>query len=127
MTSSQAHCAGDEPVSALSKAYEHFFELNFSTGEFAMSIVKILKQVLVVLLCVLLVEFTAQVDAYGSIGQSNDQPAASPAKQSPHELQQLVCSDRPIPGRFGGADSGRFDVSDSNRRGGPLDARAFQH
>ena len=55
-----------------------------------MSIVKILKQVLVVLLCVLLVEFTAQVDAYGSIGQSNDQPAASPAKQSPHELQQLV-------------------------------------
>src|SRR5882672_11138652 len=90
MTSSQAHCAGDEPVSALSKAYEHFFELNFSTGEFAMSIVKILKQVLVVLLCVLLVEFTAQVDAYGSIGQSNDQPAASPAKQSPHELQQLV-------------------------------------
>src|SRR5467141_1414669 len=90
MTSSQAHCAGDEPVSALSKAYEHFFELNFSTGEFAMSIVKILKQVLVVLLCGLLVEFTAQMDAYGFIAQSNDQPAASPAKQSPHELQQLV-------------------------------------
>ncbi len=51
-----------------------------------MSIVKIFRQVLVVLLCGLLVEFTTQVDAYGSISQSNDQPAASPAKQSPHEL-----------------------------------------
>src|ERR1700674_4118853 len=55
-----------------------------------MSIVRIFKKVLVILLCGLLVEFTAQVDAYGSISQSNDQPAASPAKQSPHELQQLV-------------------------------------
>src|ERR1700693_3455675 len=55
-----------------------------------MNIVKIFKQVLVVLLCGLLVEFTAQVDAYCSIGQSNDQLAASPAKQTPKELQQLV-------------------------------------
>jgi uncharacterized membrane protein YgcG len=55
-----------------------------------MSIVKIFKQVLVVLLCGVLAEFTAQVDAYGVIAQSNDQPAASPAKQSPQELQQLV-------------------------------------
>ena len=55
-----------------------------------MSIVKIFKQVLVVLLCGILVEFTAQVDAYGSMGQSNGQPAASPAKQSPQELNQLV-------------------------------------
>jgi len=55
-----------------------------------MSIEKIFKQVLVVLLCGVLVEFTAQVDAYGAIAQSNDQPAASPAKQSPQELQQLV-------------------------------------
>ena len=55
-----------------------------------MSIVRIFKKVLVILLCGLLVEFTAQVDAYGSISQSNDQLAASPAKQSPHELQQLV-------------------------------------
>src|SRR6202140_2656286 len=55
-----------------------------------MSIGRIFKKVLVILLCGLLVEFTAQADAYGSIGQSNDQPAASPAKQSPHEVQQLV-------------------------------------
>jgi hypothetical protein len=55
-----------------------------------MSIVKISKQALVVLLCGLLVEFTAQVDAYGFVAQSNDQPAASPAKQFPQELQQLV-------------------------------------
>jgi hypothetical protein len=55
-----------------------------------MSIVKISKQALVVLLGGLLVEFAAQVDAYGSIAQSNDQPAASPAKQFPQELQQLV-------------------------------------
>jgi len=55
-----------------------------------MSIIKIFKQVLVVLLCGLLVDFTSQVDAYGSMPQSNDQPAASPAKQSPRELQQLV-------------------------------------
>ena len=55
-----------------------------------MSIVKISKQVLAVLLCGFLVGFTAQVDAYGSIAQSNDQPAASPVKQSPRELQQLV-------------------------------------
>ena len=55
-----------------------------------MSIEKIFKQVLVVLLCGVLVEFTAQVDAYGAIAQSNDQPAVSPAKQSPQELQQLV-------------------------------------
>src|ERR1700751_565936 len=63
---------------------------NCGTGEFAMSIVKLSKQVSVVLLCCLLVGFTAQPDAYGSIGQSNDQPAASPGKQSPQELQQLV-------------------------------------
>ena len=55
-----------------------------------MSIEKIFKQVLVVLLCGVLAEFTAQVDAYGAIAQSNDQPAASPAKQSPKALQQLV-------------------------------------
>jgi Protein of unknown function (DUF3300) len=55
-----------------------------------MSIVKISKQVSVVLLCCLLVGFTAQPDAYGSVGQSNDQPPASSGKQSPQELQQLV-------------------------------------
>jgi hypothetical protein len=55
-----------------------------------MSIIKISKQVSVVLLCCLLVGFTAQPDAYGSMPQSNDQPPASPGKQSPQELQQLV-------------------------------------
>ena len=55
-----------------------------------MSIVKISKQVSVVLLCCLLAGFTAQPDAYGSVGQSNDQPPASSGKQSPQELQQLV-------------------------------------
>jgi hypothetical protein len=55
-----------------------------------MSIVKISKQVLVVLLSGVLVGFTAQAEAYGSIGQLNDQTAASSAKQSPQELQQLV-------------------------------------
>ena len=55
-----------------------------------MSIAKSAKQVLVVLLCVVLVQFTAQVNAYGSPQQQNDQPVDSPAKQSSQELQQLV-------------------------------------
>src|SRR4051794_35635704 len=55
-----------------------------------MSIVRIFKQGLVVLLCGILVEFTAQVNAYGSVPESSDQPIASPTKQSPNELRQLV-------------------------------------
>jgi hypothetical protein len=55
-----------------------------------MNIIKLSKQVSVVVLCCLLVGFTVQPDAYGSIGQSNDQPPASPGKQSPQELRQLV-------------------------------------
>jgi hypothetical protein len=55
-----------------------------------MRIMRISKQVLVVLLCGLFLEFTTQVDAYGSVGQSNDQSPASPMKQPPQELQQLV-------------------------------------
>jgi hypothetical protein len=90
MTSSQAPCAGNEQACALNQGSELFFDLNCSTGEFAMSIVEIVKQALVVLLCGLLVEFTAQGDAYGSMAQLNDQPPASPVKQSPNELQQLV-------------------------------------
>jgi hypothetical protein len=55
-----------------------------------MKIMKLSKQVLVVLLSCLLVGFTAQADdAHGSTSQSN-QPPASPGKQSPQELQQLV-------------------------------------
>jgi uncharacterized membrane protein YgcG len=54
-----------------------------------MKIMKLSKQVFVVVLC-LLVGFTAQADdAHGSTDQSN-QPPASPSKQSPQELQQLV-------------------------------------
>jgi hypothetical protein len=64
--------------------------LNFSAGEFAMNIMSISKQILIVLLCGSLVGFSAQMEAYGSIGQSNQEPTASPAKQSPQELQQLV-------------------------------------
>jgi Protein of unknown function (DUF3300) len=55
-----------------------------------MSIMKLPKQVFVVFLCLLLVGFTTQVGAYGSVGQSNDQPPASAGKQSPQQLQQLV-------------------------------------
>ena len=55
-----------------------------------MNIMKLSKQVFVVLLCCLLVGFTAQADAYGSISQSNDQPPAPLVQQSPQELQQLV-------------------------------------
>jgi Protein of unknown function (DUF3300) len=55
-----------------------------------MSIVKIFKQVLAVLLCGVLAGFTGQLDAHGSIGGSSDQPAGSPVKHSPQDLQQLV-------------------------------------
>ncbi len=55
-----------------------------------MNVMKLSKQVFVVLLCCLLVGFTAQADAYGSISQSNDQPPAPPVQQPPQELQQLV-------------------------------------
>src|SRR5712664_2280828 len=62
----------------------------FGNGEFGMNILKFSKQVFVVLLCCLLVGFTAQADAYDSIRQSNDQPPAPPVQQPPQELQQLV-------------------------------------
>lgn len=55
-----------------------------------MSMMKLSKQVFVLLLCCSLVGFTAQANAYVSLVQSNDQPQASPAQQSPQELQQLV-------------------------------------
>jgi hypothetical protein len=56
-----------------------------------MNIMKLSKQVFVVLLSCLLVGLTTQADdAHGSTGQSNNQPAASPGKQFPQELQQLV-------------------------------------
>jgi Protein of unknown function (DUF3300) len=48
------------------------------------------KQVLTLLLCGFLVEFTAQSNAYGSAGQSNQQQPAPAVHHSPQELQQLV-------------------------------------
>jgi hypothetical protein len=53
------------------------------------------KQILVVLLSCLLVQFTAQADSYGLASQSSDQAPASdqaapPVKQTPQQLQQLV-------------------------------------
>ena len=55
-----------------------------------MSIMKLSKQVFVVVLCCSLVEFTAQADAYGSMGLSQDQSTTPPTEQSAQELQQLV-------------------------------------
>ncbi|HXN22387.1 MAG TPA: DUF3300 domain-containing protein, partial [Candidatus Dormibacteraeota bacterium] len=52
--------------------------------------IKLSKQVLVVLLSCLLVQFTAQAGSYGPTGQSNEQSPAPPAKQSAQELRQLV-------------------------------------
>src|SRR5712692_3514827 len=60
-----------------------------STGEFAMNM-KLSKQVLIVLLCCLLVQFSAQAGSYGLTSQSNEQLASPPVQQSPQELQQLV-------------------------------------
>jgi len=51
---------------------------------------KLSKQVLAVLLCCLLLQFTAQAESYGPRGQSDEQSPASPVKPSPTELQQLV-------------------------------------
>src|SRR5260370_30573449 len=63
--------------------------VSISTGEFVMNM-KFLKQVLIVLLSCLLVQFTAQAGSYGPMGQSSDQAPAPPVKQSPQQLQQLV-------------------------------------
>jgi hypothetical protein len=51
---------------------------------------KLSKQVLILLLCCLLVQFTAQADSYGPAIQSDQQLPAAPDQQSPQELQQLV-------------------------------------
>src|SRR6266851_724882 len=51
---------------------------------------KLSKQVLILLLCCLLVQFTAQAESFGPTGQSDEQSPASPVKPSPKELQQLV-------------------------------------
>jgi hypothetical protein len=51
---------------------------------------KLSKRLLILLLCCLLVRFTAQADSYDPTGQSNEQPPAPAPQPSPQELQQLV-------------------------------------
>ena len=51
---------------------------------------KLSKQILVLLLCCLLVRFTAQAESFEPMGQSDQQSPTPPPKQSPQELQQLV-------------------------------------
>jgi len=51
---------------------------------------KMSKQILIVLLCCMLVQFTAQAESYGLTGQSNEQSPTPPVRLSPQELQQLV-------------------------------------
>src|SRR5216683_4925999 len=51
---------------------------------------KLFKQVLILLLCCLLVRFTAQAESFGPTGQSSEQSPISPVQQPPQELQQLV-------------------------------------
>jgi hypothetical protein len=50
---------------------------------------KLSKRILALLLCCMLVQFTAQADSYGQGNQSEGQASATPS-QSPQELQQLV-------------------------------------
>ena len=53
---------------------------------------KLCKQILTLLLCCLLVQFTAQAESFGPTGQSSEQAPAPtpPVQQTPQELQQLV-------------------------------------
>src|SRR6266478_8271180 len=51
---------------------------------------KLSKQVLIVFLSCLLVQFTAQAESYGPMSQSDQQPPTPPVQHSPQELQQLV-------------------------------------
>src|SRR6266404_496556 len=51
---------------------------------------KLSKRLLTLLLCCLLVRFTAQAESYDPTGQSNEQSPAPAPQQSPQELQQLV-------------------------------------
>ena len=46
---------------------------------------KLLKQVLILLLCCLLVRRTAQAESFGPTGQSSEQPPA-PVQQSPNDI-----------------------------------------
>src|SRR3984893_16430176 len=48
------------------------------------------KKFLTLLLCCLLVRFTAQAESFGPTGPSSEQAPMPPVQQSPQELQQLV-------------------------------------
>src|SRR5258708_25742722 len=48
------------------------------------------KRIMIGFICVLLVQFTTQVNSHGPTGQSNEQSPAPAVQQSPQELQQLV-------------------------------------
>jgi hypothetical protein len=51
---------------------------------------KLSKRLSILVLCCLLVQFTAQADSYDPAGQSNEQSPTPAPQQSPQELQQLV-------------------------------------
>src|SRR6202011_6139873 len=51
---------------------------------------KLSKRIFTLLLCCLLVRFTAQAESFGPASQSSQQPQAPAAQQSAQELQQLV-------------------------------------
>jgi hypothetical protein len=51
---------------------------------------KLFKRVLILLLCCLLVRFTAQAGSYDPSSQSSEQSAAPAAQESPQEVRQLV-------------------------------------
>src|SRR5258708_32006501 len=51
---------------------------------------KLTKQILAVLLCGLLVQFTVPVESYGAGSQSDQQAPASASKPTPKELGQLL-------------------------------------
>jgi hypothetical protein len=51
---------------------------------------KLSKQILSLLLCCLLVRFTAQAESFAPTGQSSEPAPAPPVQQTPQELQQLV-------------------------------------
>jgi len=51
---------------------------------------KLSKRLLILLLCCLLVRFTAQADSYDPTGQSSEQSPAPAPQRSPEELQQLA-------------------------------------